>query len=243
MFLGMIGIFSFIAVMLGLLMFVAHHPEISGRSAVLSAKTSVVGNGDWPSFFGLLIQSILSLGVMGFGIVTSWIFGREYSDRVVKDLLALPVSRLTIVISKFIVLVIWNVLLSLMMFIAALLTGLAVHIPGWSPEIVAPSFIIFAKSAILTMLLCTPVAFIASVGRGYLLPIGFVIFTLIITQLVGVGIPVFVPYFPWAFPALYSGLIGNAAPAPTMASVVIFSVTVVLGFFCTAAWWRFADQT
>jgi ABC-type transport system involved in multi-copper enzyme maturation permease subunit len=44
--------------------------------------------------------------VIGFAFVTSWVFGREYSDRTVKDLLALPAPRSSIVLSKFIVVVI-----------------------------------------------------------------------------------------------------------------------------------------
>ena len=54
----------------------------------------------------------------------------------------------------------------------------------------------------LTIVLCTPVAFFASVGRGYLPPIGFVILTLIIVNFVGlIGIG---PYFPWSIPGIYS---------------------------------------
>jgi ABC-2 type transport system permease protein len=72
MFLMTILVFVFIAVMMGLLMYVAQHPEIAGRSATVSAKASVVGNADWPSFFSLLIQVVLALGPLGFGMVASW---------------------------------------------------------------------------------------------------------------------------------------------------------------------------
>ena len=242
-FLVTILLFSFIAVMMGLLIFVSHHPEIAGRSATIGAKASMVGNGDWPSFLSLLIQVILSLGTMGFGIVASWVFGREYSDRVIKDLLALPISRLTIVVSKFIVIIVWCIFLSLILWIIGFLTGLAVHIPNWSSEIAIHDFITFLISGILTILLCTPVAFIASLGRGFLLPIGFVLFSLVITQLVCVGVPGIAPYFPWAFPALFSGIAGQAIPPPCVLSYIIFSITVVFGFLGTAYWWRFADQT
>jgi ABC-2 type transport system permease protein len=243
MFIGTMMIFFFIAVMLALLFLVARYPQLTGRSAIISAKTSVIGKGDWPSFLGLLIQCILSLGSMGFGLVTSWTFGREYSDRVIKDLLALPVSRFTIVVSKFIVIVIWSILLSAVLLTAGILTGLAVHIPGWSSEIAVHSIRVFANGTILTIFLCTPVAFIAGIGRGYLLPIGFVIIMLIITQLIGVGIPGIAPYFPWAVPALSSGVAGTAVPHPNVVGYIIFALTIIAGFFCTAAWWRYADQT
>lgn len=244
MFVATLLVFSFISILMGLLMYVAQHPEIAGRSATVSAKVSVLGNADWQSFFNLLIQSILALGAIGFGMVTSWVFGREYSDRVVKDLLALPVSRFNIVVSKFIIIIIWNILLALTLFVVGLLTGLAIRIPGWSGENALHAFIIFTGSSILTLLLCTPVAFIASLSRGYLLPIGFAILTLIVTNFVAIGVPNMMPYFPWAIPALYSGIAGREAlPQPGVVSYFILVSICILGFLGTAAWWRFADQT
>jgi ABC-2 type transport system permease protein len=210
---------------------------------MVKAKSSAVGNADWPSFFNLLIQCILALGPIGFGMVASWVFGREYSDRVVKDLLALPVSRINIVIAKFIVIIIWSAFLALTFFVIAFLTGLAVHIPGWSAGNALHAFFVFTCSSILTLLLCTPVAFIASASRGYLLPIGFAFITLILMNIVAIGLPNVLPYFPWAFPALCSGTVGQSALQPCAMSYFIYGITVILGYLCTAAWWRFADQT
>jgi ABC-2 type transport system permease protein len=163
---------------------------------------------------------------------------------VVKDLLALPVSRLTIVISKFIITILWSIALAFTLFFAAFFTGLAVHLPSWSPGIVLHNFTLFTRSSILTILLCTPVAFIASASRGYLLAIGFAFITLILTNLVAMGVPGFTPYFPWAIPALCSGIAdGGALPHAGTMSYLILVSTAILGFFGTAAWWRFADQT
>jgi ABC-2 type transport system permease protein len=237
-------LFAFIAIMMGLLMYVAMHPEIAGRSATISAKTSAIGKADWPSFFNLLVQIVLAMGPIGFGMVTAWVFGREYSDRVIKDLLALPVSRTIIVVSKFIVILIWCIILAALLFITGILAGLAVGIPGWSTQTAIHTCIIFTGSFLLTMLLCTPVAFLASVSRGYLLPVGFAIFTLILTNFVAMGVPNMMPYFPWGIPALFSGIAGREAlPQAGVVSYLILVSTCILGFAGTAAWWRFADQT
>jgi ABC-2 type transport system permease protein len=235
--------FAFVAIMLGLLMFVAKHPELAGRSATISAKASGLGNADWPSFLSLLVQTILALGPIGYGIVTSWVFGREYSDHVIKDLLALPTPRFTIVIAKFIIVVIWSILLSGTLFFLALVTGWAVHIPGWSSDLAQHSFITFSVSVLLTILLCSPVAFVASLSRGYLLPIGLVILLLIIIQLVGMGVPAAMLYFPWAIPALCSGVAGSSLPQPQFISYLVLGLTSILGFLGTVVWWNYTDQT
>ena len=234
--------FIFIGIMMGLLMFLSMHPEIASRSATISMKTSFLGGSDWTAFYGLLMQIILTVGVIGSGIITSWVFGREFSDRTIKDLLALPVSRSTIVLSKLIILFAWGILLSITVLIAAMLTGLVIQLPGWTEGILFPFLSKYMVCAILNTLLITPVAFVASAGRGYMLPISFIILIMILTQLLFVGLPGLTFWFPWALPALYSGVAGLLVPPPGIISYLIYSLAVLAGLFGTIAWWRFADH-
>ena len=234
--------FSFISVMMGFMMFVSKHPEVAGNSAILSTKASLIGTADWPSFFNLLIQMTLILGMLGPGIVTIWVFGREYSDMVIKDLLALPVARQTIVLSKFILIVTWSILLLFILFVFSILTGILIHLDGWNRELFSEYSLNFTVSTLLTLLLCTPIAFITCVSRGYLLPVGIVILLVIITQFLFLGMAGITPYFPWSIPALYSGVSGPGNPSLKLISYLILMVTSLLGLICTAAWWRFADH-
>ncbi len=235
-------VFLFIPFMMGLLMFIQKYPEIASKLGMIGTKASMLrfGKADWLTYLGLLTQTVAGIGLIGFGFVTSWVFGREYSDHTAKDMLALPVSRSLIVLSKFIVVAIWCILLTFIFFVFGLIIGGMIHISGWSYVMALHYAYRFTATSMLTILLCTPVGFFASYGRGYLPPVGFVIFTLIVAQfsgLVGLG-----PYFPWAIPGLYSvaGSAGNSQLA--VVSYIILFLISVLGLIGTVAWWRFADQ-
>lgn len=133
-------------------------------------------------------------------------------------------------------------ILSVVALFSAIITGLLVHIPGWMEVSLYAFLLKYFICAFLNTLLVTPVALIASIGRGYILPIGFVILIMIITQLMFLGIPGLSFYFPWALPALFSKVAGEAVPPPGIISYLIYLATVLLGLFSTIYWWRFADQ-
>jgi ABC-2 type transport system permease protein len=234
--------FMFVSSMMGLLMFVQKYPEISGKLGMIGNKASMMrfGEPNWKNYFTLLIQGISGVGLIGVGFVASWVFGREFVDHTVKDILALPISRSYIVLSKFIIVVIWSILLSFAYFTCGSIFGLLIDIPGWSEQVFFQYLHIYIITSALILFLCTPVAFLASYSRGYMLPMGFVILTLIManfTGLVGLG-----PYFPWAVPGLYGTPTGTESMQLNSASYIILIFTSILGLFGTLAFWRFADQ-
>jgi ABC-2 type transport system permease protein len=224
----------------GLFMFILKDPVLAQKLGVISAKAQITGTADWPTFLGLLAQAVSIGGFLVFGIVTSWIFGREYSDRTIKDLLALPISRNVIVFSKFIVVFLWCLLLALLVFAIGLIVGNVVDIPGWSYELTMQGFSIFFICALLTIFLSTPVAIFASIGRGYLSPLSFMIFTIVLAQIIaatGYG-----QLFPWSIPALASGAAGSENSVLENYSIVIVLLTSLVGLIGTTLWWRYADQ-
>ncbi len=242
MFWATILFFMFVSSMMGLLVFVQIHPEISGKLGMIGDKATMLRFGEptWQNYFKLLMMGISAAGLIGIGFVASWVFGREFSDHTAKDILVLPVSRSYIVISKFIVIIIWSLILSFVYFIFGFLVGLLIDIPNWSGATVLTYVRTYSVTSFLIIFLCTPVAFLASYSRGYMLPMGFVILTLIIanfTGLVGLG-----PYFPWAIPGLYATSSGPESLQLSNASYIILITTGILGLLGTLTIWRFADQ-
>jgi ABC-2 type transport system permease protein len=234
--------FMFVAFMMGLMMFVSKYPEIAGKLGMVGTKASMlrIGEANWKNYFTLLNQGIAGIGLVGYGFITSWVFGREYSDHTVKDLLALPVSRDSIVNSKLIIITVWSIVVSILFFLFGLLAGKIVGLSAWSPEVALQFAGSYTAVCLLSILLCTPVAFVASYSRGYLVPLGFVILTLIIANfsgLVGLG-----PYFPWSIPGIISIPASTEDIHLNMASYIILAVTSLLGLFGTLAFWRYADH-
>lgn len=216
-------------------------PAIAEKMGIISTKAQVLGtDADWPSYLNLLTQAVSVGGLVVFVFVVSWIFGREYSDRTIKDLLALPISRNIIVISKFIVFFLWCTILSISVFLVGLIVGKFINLPGWSIEVLFSNGMVFIICSLLTVLLSTPVAFFASFGRGYLSLLGFMIFTLVLSQIVvAIG---FGEFFPWSIPALVSGLGGAESATLTNISLSIVVITFLIGLISTMLWWRYADQ-
>ncbi|MBK6283492.1 MAG: ABC transporter permease [Draconibacterium sp.] len=227
----------------GVFMFLMKDNGTEGLSGAFQAKATLLSfEANWNSFLGLLSQAVGVGGVLIFGFVASWLFGREYSDGTAKDLLSLPISRAKIINAKFIYYILWCTALILSNLILGLLIGLVLHLPGWSAEIFVNNLIIYFVTTVLIILLNTPIAFFAIFGKGYMSPLGFVAILLVLAQIFGaLG---FGNYFPWAIPGIYSGSGGADMKAGlNFFSFLIIGFTSVIGYFGTIFWWKYADQT
>ncbi|ASA21682.1 ABC transporter permease [Paenibacillus donghaensis] len=196
---------------------------------------------DWTSYLGEVTFLFASVfGIMAFGVVMSWVFGREYADRTFKDLLALPVSRSKIVMAKYMSVVLWCLIITLISFGFAIVLGLIVGIPGFSAAIAQHYFILFMLLAVFHLLSCAPIAFLASISRGYLVPIAFAFTTLMVA--LTVGPTSFGAYLPWSIPALHLKMSDSVVFPLDGISYVILLLIGCIGLISTLVWWRSADQ-
>ncbi len=83
-----LGLFVFIPLMMGLMMYVAQHPEMSAKLGLIGAKAQFFSENSWKGYLEIINQLIAVLGVIGFGFVTTWVFGREYMEHTLTDILA-----------------------------------------------------------------------------------------------------------------------------------------------------------
>jgi ABC-2 type transport system permease protein len=226
----------------GLFMIILRAPEWARATGLISTKARLVaGVADWSAFFGFLAQGAAVGGGVLFAIITAWVFGREFADHTVKELLAVPTARGATVAAKFSLVALWILALTLGLIILGLGIGAALDLPGWSADLGSTSVAILMAIGLLNFLLMPFVALFASAGRGYLPAIGWAVFTVVFAQIsavLGWG-----DWFPWAVPALFSGMVGARGDVLGPNSYVVVAVACIAGAVATWLWWRDADQS
>src|SRR6266702_202246 len=181
---------------LAFLMFIYKYPTFARSMGLISAKANLAGGAaTWPYYLGLLGQAIAVVGLLVFSLVESWVFGREFADGTLKDLLAVPVARATILLAKFLVVVLWSLLLTVMLFLVSLLLGAAMGLSQGTTEVFWHGTMALAVAACLVIVDVLPFALFASLGLGLLLQIGVVLVVVVLGHFGEVG--AFGACFPW----------------------------------------------
>ena len=230
---------AFLPMAIALMVLISRNPEISQKLGILSAKADLIAFSatNWPAYMALTAEIIATAGFFMFIVILSWIFGREFADGTLKDLLAVPVSRTTILLAKFIVFAGWSGAMALITLTVSLLLGAMIQLPDGSAAVIIQGILGVLVTALLTMLVVIPFALLASAGRGYLLPMSMAVLTLILANVaaaLGRG-----DLFPWSIPGLFSQ--GKEMVGPVGFWIVI--VTGLVGWYVTNLWWKRSDQS
>jgi len=234
--------FSLAPIFGGVFMFLMKDDGLEGLSGAFKAKATLMSfEANWDSYLGLLSQAVGVGGVLIFGFVASWLFGREYSDGTAKDLLSLPISRTKILNAKFIYYAIWCFALVISNLLLGLIIGFSLELKGLDNELFIKHLTIYLITTVMIVLLNTPIAFFAISGKGYLAPLGIVAIALVLAQIIGaLG---FGNYFPWAVPGIYAGSGGADLKSQlSILSYILLIITSMIGYFSTIFWCKYSDQ-
>jgi ABC-2 type transport system permease protein len=197
-------------------------------------RAMVIGTG-WDAYVGALDQLVAVALFIAIGVVVAWCFGREFADRTAGSLFALPVSRGSIAFSKFVVLMVWSVVVCAGLMLVAMLIGLAAGLGLPNGPAVDGLVKLFAVG-LLTALLTMPVALAASIGRGYLPAIGILILMVMAAQvsvLFGAG-----GWFPYAAPGLWAVSAQLEGVAIGVGQLALVPLVAAVGEWATVRWWN-----
>jgi hypothetical protein len=114
-------------------------------------------------------------------------------------------------------------------------------LPGYSPALATGAVRDVLLAAAVAFLLAPVIAWVATLGRGYMPPLGFALAMLALGQIFSkTG---WAEYFPYSIVPLFIGAVGKPVSALPAASYVIVALTFVAGIAATIAQLRYADNT
>ena len=164
--------------------------------------------------------------VLIFAIIISYLFGREYNEHTLKTMLTIPVSREKFLASKYIMFLVWIVILTVVTSISTLAFGFAAGLDGFSLKIFADGFAQLLYANVLLFLSFSPFVFV-SLFITNMVPamVGGAGLALVNLMVYGQN---WAPFVPWVCPYLIaSGEIAEYSTSITVSYGVILATFVI----------------
>jgi len=226
---------------IALMMWIVREPGRAAQLGLLGTKANLSGlSATWPAYFSMLTLMVGIGGMLLMAFIVAYIFGREYVEGTARNLLALPVGRHWFVLAKLAVAALWWALLVGAVLAESFALGAALGLPGFSATLAVTAVRNALLAAAIAYLLVPVVAWIATLGRGYLPPLGFALAMLALGNVFShTG---WANWFPWSIVPLYIGAIGQPVTTIASSSVVVIALTFFAGVAATIAQLRWADN-
>ena len=227
---------------IALFMWIVREPGRARQLGLLGTKADLSGiSATWSSYFSMLTLIVGMGGLLLLAFIVAFVFAREYVEGTAKNLLALPVGRHWFVLAKLVVAGAWWALLVAAVIVETFLVGFAMALPGFSAATATGAVRDVIVVAAVVYMLAPVVAWIATLARGYMAPLGFALAMLVLAQVFGkTG---WGPWFPWSIVASFVGSVGQrviTSIAPV--SIVVVLLTFLAGIAATIAQLRYADN-
>ena len=202
-----------------------------GYAAATLAPDTLVGTkaaglmttAGWSGLTGLAATGTGVTILLAAGIVTSWLVGREFTDGTVVGLFALPTGPGTIALAKLLVTTAWSAALAVASGTLTALAGICLGLPADGAAGCAGTITLIG---VLLGAGALPMAWFATLGRGYLTGIAATLGLVIITNLAaGLGLGGLIP---WAVPVLWATPGGDTPPLALLLPLAAGIAGVVL---------------
>lgn len=213
-----------------------------GGEGVLAAKADVLAGGTgWVGLFGIAGQVAAVGGLLGFGVMAGWLYGREFTDGTVAALFARPVPLSSVAVAKLLLYLAWALAVATLLTLGVLALGAVLTLSastGFEAGAGGAAPVRLFAITLLTALLALPCALVATVTRGYLAAVGAAVTIVVVAQvavMVGVG-----GWVPFAVPGLWA--VGAGAGGGVTASQLALVAPLALATVALTvrAWDRLA---
>ncbi|MGG3871864.1 ABC transporter permease [Brevibacillus laterosporus] len=185
------------------------------------------------AFYNTNLYTLLLIGTLLYGVITAYLFNREYVEDTLKNLLTIPVSRTSFILSKLVLLLIWILLLTIMTWGLTLILGCIGQFEGLSTALLIQSFSQYIMGGFLLFLLSTPTMLVTFLFKNY---VPTIIFTAVITMAnVALANSEYRVLFPYSVvhEVAINRFVAEYAPVYSYLSILL---TSILGFIITTVY-------
>ena len=179
--------------------------------------------------------------ILLYAIMISYLFGREYNEHTLKTMLTIPVSRGKFLLSKYVMFLVWILILTVVTSLSTMVLGFVAGLDGFSLKLFIDSFAQLLFANVLLFLTFSPFVFIslfitnmvpAMVGGAGLALVNMMIYG-----------QTWAPYVPWVCPYLIaSGEIAEYSGSVTLSYAVILA-TFAIGLVISYIYFTKTDVT
>ena len=179
--------------------------------------------------------------ILLYAIMISYLFGREYNEHTLKTMLTIPVSRGKFLLSKYVMFLVWILILTVVTTLSTMVLGFVAGLDGFSLKLFIDSFAQLLFANVLLFLTFSPFVFIslfitnmvpAMVGGAGLALVNMMIYG-----------QTWAPYVPWVCPYLIaSGEIAEYSASITLSYAVILA-TFAIGLLISYIYFTKTDVT
>jgi ABC-2 type transport system permease protein len=234
--------YAFMAAMAGFFMWMMKNPGMARNLGLIGQKANFAfggGGTDWPAFLPFIVEMGAIGGLILISVIVAFVFGREYTEGMAKNMLALPMPRSWFVLGKLVVSVAWFALLTIWLIGASWIAGSLLGLAGMTTALFLAAAAKLLLLALMSFCCAVLVAWVAVETRGYFAPLGFAIFTLVLANVFGhTG---WGPWVPWTIVGLYSGAAGPEI-ALGWGSFAVIAMTFLIGTVLTIRHEAYADN-
>ena len=165
--------------------------------------------------------------VLLFAIIIAYLFGREHNEHTLKTMLTIPISRGKFLLAKYVMFLVWILILTVVTSLSTLIFGFVAGLEGFTLKLFIDSFVQLLYANVLLFLTFSPFVFL-SLFITNMVPamVGGASLTLVNMLIYG---QTWAPYVPWVCPYLIAS--GEIAEYSTNIGVSygIILATFVIG--------------
>lgn len=226
----------------GFFMWIVMEPDRAAGMGLMGAKADLVAlEPSWAGYLTMITQMVGIVGGLLLAVIAAYVYGREYTEGTAKNLLALPLPRWWIVVAKLVVVALWWLALLVVILVETWGVAVALALPRYSGAALADGVGDVLLAGLVVFLLTPVVAWLATVGRGYLPPLGFAMLALVLGNVLGAT--GWGKWFPWSIVPLFAGVAGPRVEVLAPGSIFVVIATFAVGVGATIAQVRWADNT